>query len=413
MKIRLLVLALVLALGSAPMALAKDEAPNPVQTFLPGLTVGEGIATAEVIIFPVLAKEAPAKIDMRPSTWAKNVGYSEPDLPKRRFNVQVANNEPGTLLLLGGTVLGGGYRDRVVPQDVLIPAGARVEIETIAAAPTSDHRKEALPFRLGSSLAPPYIRERAEFSPTNTLVPNFVSHFLDFRNDGDKRKSLGAINASDKLTKLCLPCHESLAEFPMAEGGRVVGIITAVRGRIGSLELFGDNRLLRAWFEPLLKSHTFAAAAIAVKAKKLRVPLPTDENADKTMEKLHDDAVKLLERVQGAKFKESDTPRNGAGQYWIFRTSNSTRGAASVMDGRMIHMAVFPYEPFEQALFGKRVRAPTDDSDYGEYAEGELERKSRHGRLTEYEKRLLDRMRKNRAGGGLKVGGVGGVGRGR
>lgn len=412
MKIRLFALALVLALGAAPTALAKDNAPDPIKGFLEGLTIGEGIATAEVIIFPLLAAEKPGKIEIRPSTWAENVGFNEPDLPKRRFNVNIANNEPGTLLLLGGTVLGGGSRDRVIPQDVLIPAGARVEIETIAAAPSSDHRKEPLPFRLGSSLAPPYIRERAEFSPTNTLVPNFASHFLDFRNDGDKRKSLSAINASDRLTKLCLPCHESLAKFPLADGGRVVGVITAVRGRIGSLELFGDNRLLKAYFEPLLKSHTFAAAAIAVKAKKLRVPLPTDDNADATMEKLQKDAQKLLERVQKAKFKEGDTPKNGAGQYWIFRTSNSTRGAATIHDNRLIHMAVFPYEPFENALFGRRVKAPNDESEYGEYSQGELERKSRHGRLSEYEKRLLDRMRRNRAGGGLRAGGLG-AGRGR
>ena len=411
MKIRLLALALVLALG-APAAIAKDNAPDPIKSFLDGLTIGEGIATAEVIIFPVMAAEKPAKLEIRPSTWSENVGFNEPEFPKRRFNVNVANNEPGMLLMLGGTILGGGHRDRVIPQDVLVPAGARVEIETIAAAPSGDHRKEALPFRLGSALAPPYIRERAEFSPTNTLVPNFASHFLDFRNEGDKRKSLSAINASDKLTKLCLPCHEALAKFPVAEGGRVVGVITAVRGRIGSLELFGDNRLLKAWFEPLLKSHTFAAAAIAVKAKKLRVPLPTDDNADQTMEKLQKDAQKLLERVQKARFKEGDTPKNGAGQYWIFRTSNSTRGAATVLDDRLIHMAVFPYEPFENALFGRRVKAPNDESEYGEYGQGELERKARHGRLTEYEKRLLDRMRKNRAGGGLRVGGVGG-GRGR
>jgi len=405
MKIRIVALALVMALGAAPAALAKDEAPDPIKNALAGLTIGEGIATAEVIIYPILAPEKPAKLDIKPSTWSDKVGYSEPDLPKRRYNVAVANNEPGPLLLLGGTILGGGKRDRVLPQDVLIPAGARVEIRTIAAAPSSDQRKEALPFRLGSALAPPYIRERAEFSPTNTLVPNFVSHFLDFRNDGDKRKSLGAINSSDKLTKLCLPCHESLAKFPMAEGGRVVGIIAAVRGRIRSLELFGDNRLMKAWFEPLLKSQTFAAAAIAVRAKKMRLPLPRTDNADDTMDKLREDAEKLLERVKKARFKEGDTPKNSAGTYWIFRTSNSTRGAAISHEGRMLHMAVFPYEPFENALFGKRVRAPTDESDYGEYAAGELERKGRQGRLTEYEKRLLDRMRKNRAGGGLAPGG--------
>ncbi len=404
MNIRLLALALLVTFGAAPLAMAKDDAPSPVKSFLQGLTIGEGTATAELIIFPVLAAEKPAKLAIKPGSWAQKVGYSEPDLPKRRYNIAVANNEPGVLLMLGGTVLGGGKRDRVIPQDVLVPAGARVEIEAIAAAPTSGQRKEALPFRLGSALAPPYIRERAEFSPTNTLVPNFASHFLDFRNDGDKRKSLSAVNASDKLNKLCLPCHKSLAEFPTTEGGRVVGIITAVRSRIRSLELFGDNRLLKAWFEPLLKSYTFSAAAIAVRAKKMRMPLPTEDNADATMDGLRGKAQKLLDAVMKAKFRESDTPKGSVGAYWIFRTSNSTRGAAISHEGRMIHMAVFPYEPFEHALFGSRVRAPDDDKDYGGTGESELERRSRQGRLSEYEKRLLDRMRKNRAGRGLGLG---------
>ncbi|MDA1195760.1 MAG: hypothetical protein O2894_11320 [Planctomycetota bacterium] len=405
MKFRVLALVLITAFG-APFAGAADEAPDPISSFLEGLTIGEGTATAELIIFPVLAAEAPEKLDIKPAPWSENVGYSEPDLPKRRFNVGVANNEPGLLLLLGGTILGGGHRDRVFPQDVLIPAGARVEIESIAAAPASDQRKEAAPFRVGSALAPPYIRERAEFSPTNTLVPNFVSHFLDFRNDGDERKSLSAVNASDKLTKLCLPCHESLAAFPTSDEGRVVGVVTAVRGRVRSLELFGDNRLLKAWFEPLLKSQTFAAAAIAVKAKKLRMELPDQGTADETMAGLKTAAEELLVRVQKAKFKESDTPKNSAGEYWIFRTSNSTRGAAISNEGRMLHMAVFPYEPFESALFGARVKAPGEDDDYGDYGQAELERKSRFGRLTEYEKRLLGRMRSG--GMGLGGGGAGG-----
>ncbi len=392
--------ALLLAASAflAPGVQAKEkkaEGPNFAQAFLDTVTIGPGQMTDKMIIFPLLAKEKPERLIIQPSTWADKVGYSEPDLPRRRFNLAVASNEPKPLLLLGGTIVGGGKRDRVVPQDVLIEPGARVEIRTIPASPPSGNRKVALPFRLGSALAPPYIRERAEFSPSNTLVPNFISHFLDFRNEGDKRKSLGALNASTALNELCLPCHQSLASFPTASGGRVVGMITVMRGRLRSLEAFGDNRLFKAWFEALLKSHTFAHAAIALKAKKLRMPLPGRGDPTVALAEARAKAEKLLASVRKAKYRDEEEPKGSIGEGLILRTSNSTRGAATALNGRLVHVAVFPYEPFEAALFRSRLRAPTDPKDgYGDQGESELARRGRvGGRLTPYEKRLLGRLR--------------------
>ncbi len=399
-----LTLLLTIALLSAPLADAKDKEPNFVQSFLAGVEVGPGQVTEELIIFPLIAKEKPDRLAIQPSTWAEKVGYSEPEFPKRRYNLAIASNEPKTLLVLGGTVIGGGNRDRVAPQDVLIASGERTEIRTIPAAPASDHRKTALPFRLGSALAPPYIRERAEFSPSSTLVPNFVSHFLDFRNDKDKRKSLSALNASTELNKLCLPCHESLSAFPTAGGGKVIGLVTAVRGRIRSFEAFGDNRLFKAWFGPLLKSHTFAAAAIAAKAKRLRMPVPGKGDPEKALEETRKKAQKLLDSIKKSSFRENDVPKGSIGESLIMRTSNSTRGTAIGLEGRLVHMALFPYEPFEHALFSSRLKPPReDDGGYGESGEPELTRRLRQGgRLSEYEKRLLARMRAR--GRGLGVG---------
>jgi hypothetical protein len=389
------VLALV-ALLAAPAATAKDEEPNFLQSFLANVELGLGQVEDQIIIFPLIAKEKPERLEIQPNTWAKNFAFSEPDLPKRRFNVGVANNETKPLLVLGGTLLGGGHRDRLVTQDVLIEPGGRVEIETIVTAPPREHRKDPVAFRLGSALAPPYIRERAEFTPTNTLVPNFVSHFLDFRKEDDKRKSLAAINSSDQLNDLCIPCHASLASFPTANGGRVVGLVTAVRGRIRSIEAFGDNRLFKAWFEPLLKSHTFAAAAIAAKAKKLRLDLPGGGNDEKALAEVGAKARKLLASLSEAKFRDGDDVPGSVGETLLLRTSNSTRGVAKGLDGRFVHLAVFPYDPFEHALFSRGIKPPNEpDDDYGE-ADGQAElerRRTGGGRLTEYEKRLLRRLR--------------------
>ncbi|MDJ0523457.1 MAG: hypothetical protein QNJ90_15420 [Planctomycetota bacterium] len=398
------VLALI-ALVAAPTALAKDKEPNFVQSFLADVELGLGQFTDELIIFPLIAKEKRERLDIQPNTWAKDLAYSEPELPKKRFNVAVANNETKPLLLLGGTLLGGGRRDRLVTRDVLVAPGGRVEIRTIVTGGPSETRKEAVPFRLGSALAPPYIRERAEFNPTNTLVPSFVSHFLDFRNKGDKRKSLAAINASTQLNQLCIPCHQSLASFPTASGGRVVGLVTAVRGRIRSIEAFGDNRLFKAWFEPLLKSHTFAAAAINAKAKSLRIPEPGKGDPKKALEEVRVKAQRLLDMLAKARYRDDDAPLGSMGESLLLRTSNGTRGVAKGLDGKFVHLAVFPYDPFEHALFSRRIKPPNEPDDgYGEDGVAELQRRGTGGgRLTEYERRLLRRL------GGRPAGGVGGL----
>jgi hypothetical protein len=331
---------------------------------------------------------------VKANVWATKVGIHEPDLPKKRYNVRIANNETQPLLMLGGTILGGGKRDRLVPNDVIVPVGGRVEIRTIVASSSRDQRKEALPFKTSSSLAPPYLRERAEFSPSNTLVPNFVSHFLDFRNEGDNRRSLSAINASEDLNVLCLPCHQSLAEFPLLGGGRVRGVVTAVRGRIRSFELFGSNKLLKAYFAHLLKSHTFAAAAIAVRAKKLGLKEPGNGDPETAVAEMAAKAEKLLAQLKNAKYREGDQPAGSSGEYLLLRTGNSTRGTAVGLDGRLVHAAVFPYDPFEHALFSRNLK-PLEPDSSDDTTSGEPERRLGGG-ISPYESRFLRRFRRGR-----------------
>jgi hypothetical protein len=382
----------VLALSLAPAA-AKDEEPNAVQVALGGLTLGDGQAVDQIVIFPLLAPAGDASgPDVKPNVWASNVGYSEPELPKKRYNVGIANNETSPLFVIGGTVLGGGKRDRMVPNDVIVPVGGRVEMRTIVASARKDTRKEAIPFQTSSSLAPPYLRERAEFNPSNTLVPSFVSHFLDFRNEDDKRESLTAISSSDELNVLCLPCHQSLAEFPTAQGGRVVGMVTAVRGRIRILEVFGSNRLFKAYFAHVLKSQTFASAAIAVRAKRVGLEPPGNGDPEKAVAELRVKAQKILDRLKSAKYRGGDQPAGSAGEYAILRTSDGTRGAAVALDGVFLHAAVFPHDPFEHALFSRNLKPPTPDPDESDLGRG----RRIGGGISPYESRLLRRLGRTR-----------------
>jgi hypothetical protein len=60
---------------------------------------------------------------------------------------------------------------------------------------------------------------------------------------------------------------------------------------------------------------------------------------------------------------------------------------------------VFPHDPFERRLYAKPLLPPDGEQEDEDVDVGELERRADSGRrLTEYERRLLDRMRRRRDG---------------
>ena len=85
------------------------------------------------------------------------------------------------------------------------------------------------------------------------------------------------------------------------------------------------------------------------------------------------------------------------------KTKDGDRGSALLLDGRLVHLVLHPDDPFEYGLYSTAL-TPVDpeDADTGEDDEtpgvSELDRRAGSGaRLTEAEKRLLERLR-NRPG---------------
>ena len=378
----------------------KEDKRNFAQRALSGIQLGEGVQANQVTIFPLVLEGAPEALGVIPSTKTEKLSIRESDKKTPRYAVDVMNGEADPVLLLGGTVFEGGKRDRLVQRDYILPPGQTITIRTMPAASTSDKRKEAIPFVTSNVLAPPYLQEQALYGANASLVPIFVTHFLEFRNEGDKRKSLIAINESTLLTQYCLVCHRTLAAFPQPKEQRtlVVGGISAVRGRIQSLVIFGNNELLRAWFEPMLKGHSFAAAAIELRAKKAKLPLPGDDDPEATLAAVKEESERLLERLMVAKYKKDELGEGELGEAFTFRTGGGSRGRVVGLDGKVVHLVVFPDDPFERQLYSRFLKVPDPATQSDPEREGITElarRASMPGRrLTEAEKRLLERLRK-------------------
>lgn len=400
--IRTMALAALVAIATGPAVRAQDEkkpGADPeafLREYVSGLTIGEGLQAEQIFLFPILALEAPPAVGVKPDNRTADLEFVELEKPKKPFNIGISNRSDDPVLVPGGTVLVGGHLDRLIPVDLVIPAKHQVEVETLPAEYPRDSRKEAAPFRRGTSLAPVFVRERGANDPSRNLVPVFVSHFLEFRNPGDERHSLQAIDDSALLATYCIECQRATAEFPDIAGGRVVGFVTAVRGRIHDLELFGTNDLLRAWFNPILRAHTYAAAAVALRAEKVGMPLPeTDREREIAMKLARADAEKLLAALkEDVKIEKREAPAGSEATMLGVRTERA-RGFAVGRDGRLLHAVLFPTTPFEEALFSRPIEPPPEGSG-SEESLGELERRADRGTLTEFEKRLLDRMRERR-----------------
>jgi hypothetical protein len=397
----LLVLLLLLALPFAT-ARAGDDAPqgNFVQQALENVVLGPGLRSAQLILFPLLTKADPEPLPVAADLAVEDVAYEEPEFPQRRYDLFVGNGGRQTVLLHGGSVLVGGETDRMIPTDVLVPPQGEIEIHALPAAARGEKRKDLKTFRHEAALAPNYLREQALFEPTNERVRTFLSHFEEFFNPDDPRRSLAAVDESATLAQFCEACRKALSEFPQIGGRRVVGYISAVRGRVHAFELFGTNDLLKSYFGPGIRAHTYVAAAIALRAEKAGIPVPKDDDPAQTMLAVQAEAEELLARLAKASFRAGEQPKGSVGETLLVRAT-AARGAAVGLDGRLVHLTVFPHDPFETALFSRDLQIPEDVSEITGGGPGvpQLERGTAPGRrLTEYEQRLLDRMRRNRGG---------------
>ncbi len=407
-------LALSLALSSltlaGPMGNARaDDPAAPAAPLSPAdlgkalaaglkhLHLATGLQADQVTLYPVYVLSEPAALEVISLVTGSAFTAAEIEGKTTLDKLSVLNPGATPALMLGGSVLEGGKRDRIVSHDVLIPAGGAGWVDVLPASMNGETRKVAEGFKLLEFLAPPYLRDAALQGATKSLVPRFVSHFLDFRNPSNKHKSLAAIGDADALAEYCLVCQRGMSEWPERKGaGIVVGGLAVVRGRVQSLEVFATNAQVVAYFEPMLKSLTFPAAALQLRAKKIGLELPKGDEA--TLAVADVAAKELLANLGTAVFEAHKMEEGSLGQYFKVKLKDGTAGGAIALDGRLVHLALFPDDPFDRALYSQPMEPleGEDVSDDDDTREGlaELARRQASGaRLTEAEKRILERLR--------------------
>jgi hypothetical protein len=396
----LLVVALLAATAPAQEAPAVPGSET-MDRMLDRVTIMQGREYGAITLFPLVLNEGetvePLGLDViGPAALSGAVVVRDPKWPARRYNVEFESRGERPVFVLGGTILTGGRLDRMVSENLILEPGAKVEAATLPAEYPRDMRKGkdvADRMDVSSHLAPVYLRKEALFERGTDLVPRFVSHFIGFRQQGDTRNSLQAVSESQDLERGIRMYRDAFGNLPALYEKRVVGWVAVVGGRIYNLELFGSNEMAAAHFPALLRAHAFPTTALRLRAESLGIKLPKTADPERFRPAI--DA--FLETVRKSERRCGIKPKGTLGASCLLRRSR-VRGEVLALNGRLVHAAAIADLPFQDRLYGRPLPPPPGETPVSDF--GAMEREDGddvpNRRLTEFEKRLLERMRSRR-----------------
>jgi ARG and Rhodanese-Phosphatase-superfamily-associated Protein domain len=406
MKSTMMMMMVVGVLASGAWAQPAKDAPAPgtLEQMLDRVEVVQGREYGAITLYPLVLKKAETSKDaLRLEVFShvaklSRVSFHESTAPGRQWLVQISASTPRPVLVPAGTILTGGRLDRMIPQDLIVTPGTTVAVRTVPAEYVRDQRRgAAIKMRMDASakIAPAYLRVQAALGAGTDLVPGFVSRFLTYRAKGEKHRSLEAVGASPTLDASIRTYVQAFATLPKLYEKRVVGWVAVVGGRVHGLDIYGTNALAAAQFAADLRAYVFPLTAMTARAVELGIVMP-DPGALANAERFRPDVNVFLARLRAADRVTYAAPRGTHGETARLRKQR-VRAAVLTMDGRLVHAGAVADVIFLEKLYDRVLPAPVVPGT--EPTAGALDRRdlTANRRLSEYEERLLARMRERRS----------------
>ena len=261
------------------------------------------------------------------------------------------------LVLAGDVLAGGGRRDRVARQDVLIAPGERISLPTYGCG--RSHPSSTKAFRRSAGVAPPELRALAVAD--RALVASGIDQAV-FDASVDRtvkalaspglRGSLDNLYSNPSLQRQAEKLTKTFAQ--RLESPNVVGFAFAAGSQILGVEVFGNHATFADHSARLLKSYVLAV--LPVDRREGATPSPAD-------------VAKLLDTARQGVF-HADVA-TGAGTLSVFRGLDGNAFGFGLLDGtRVVHSVVFaglpPGADGSTGRLGRRGREGTSTLDGGQ-----------------------------------------------
>lgn len=192
--------------------------------------------------------------------------------------VQVKNNSDRPLLLLGGEIILGGQQDRIMGKDTVVPAHENMVVQVFCVEHGRWNGQRQ--FSSAQGFADSKIRVRAKFKSDQSAVWQEVAKknaALKANPSTGTYRNL-AVGAEGEAAKKPYRDHLASELGKLPEKKELIGLVSAVNGRITSVDLFESPSLYNAYQDKLLDSIVMSAVDVpVVSAAKPATALDVDE----------------------------------------------------------------------------------------------------------------------------------------
>jgi hypothetical protein len=290
---------LCLLLAAAPL-LPATAAP-PGFEIEPRLRALDPILEKQLAVYPVIS-EKPAGppvqyLSLAAGLERKEVRVQEKGSGGQVNEVEVTNRSARPLLLLGGEIILGGQQDRVLSQDAVLPPGAT---RTVAVFCVEHGRwNGGQGFGRSGGMVDTHVKLRAKYERNQQKVWEEVAKKTQTLGASSSTGTYRTLAEGQRGQELMKPfvdtVRSALDRHP--EKGRMVGLITAVNGKLLSMDLFADPQLFSVYRDRLLEA---AARSVADQPVQHGASPPTPEAIRTWKEKADKAATKENQTEDGA-----------------------------------------------------------------------------------------------------------------
>ncbi len=235
-------------------------AGGPLASYLGGLRVSEGTFApyAQVQVWPI-ESDAPEGVVDAPLTASEALREKSLEVTEsaRGGAVLVENSDRRgrAVMLLAGDVLHGGRRDRVVAEDVILAAGQRRQVRSVA---TGDARRSRRRYSRSDGMAPVGVRALLAAGAGEAAIDGVVEAALPWLGAAGGN-GLDAVYGNDELLRRA---DSYVSRFTSRlDRPRVVGFAVAAGGDLLGVEVFGDHDTFDALSRRALRSYVLEALA--------------------------------------------------------------------------------------------------------------------------------------------------------
>ncbi len=317
---RLIILCAILSING----FSKGE-DDVIDKYLEGITVGNPVEYKNLKIFPLELKIAITSQDFvtldeaTDKSWIKirESGDGEVNI------VEVRNNGLSAVFLMTGEMITGAKQDRMLKQDVLVPAHSewiRVPVFCVEHGRWVSVSPE---FKSGNLVVPNAIRSEAKLSESQSEV------WAGIARDQEKlgiASGTGTVRANYEDADV----QEKVADYERNIGSMpklsksTVGVVVTTGNQVICFDLFANNQLIGKLWKKLAKSYAMDAIHGS------QSTLTRDEIED------------FIATMQNGHLTSTGTP--GLGKLFDLETEIG-KGTALVYGSAVVHMDYFPNNP--------------------------------------------------------------------